>query len=74
MSEPIFLRRRDAAKYLKEKFGFCSEAMLAKLACVGGGPEFRKAGTAAIYEPAKLDEWALTQIGAPQTQTNQQTI
>ena len=65
-----YLRRRQAGEYLKDKFGFGSEKTLAKLACIGGGPEFRKAGTAALYEPAKLDEWALAKIGAPQSSTS----
>jgi len=38
-----YLRRKQAGVYLKEKYGFGSERTLAKLACVGGGPEFRKA-------------------------------
>jgi hypothetical protein len=65
-----FLRRKAAGKYLKEKYGFGSEKTLAKLACLGGGPEFRKAGDAVLYEPPKLDEWALAKIGAPQRSTS----
>lgn len=65
-----FLRRKQAGEYLKGRYGFGSEKTLAKLACVGGGPEFRKAGTAALYEPTKLDEWALAKIGAPQASTS----
>jgi hypothetical protein len=38
-----------------------------KLASIDGGPEYRRVGTssqaAAIYEPEKLDEWALAKIG-----------
>lgn len=70
MSNAHFLRRKAAGEYLKEKFGFGSEKTLAKLASVGGGPEFRKGFGAALYEPAKLDEWALTKIGEPQTSTS----
>jgi len=65
-----FLRRKQAGEYLRAKYGFGSEKTLAKLACVGGGPEFRKAANAAIYEPAKLDEWALAKIGAPRRSTS----
>ena len=65
MPSAQYLRRKQAGEYLKSKFGFGSEKTLAKLACVGGGPEFRKAGIAALYEPAKLDEWALGKIGSP---------
>lgn len=65
-----FLRRKAAGEYLKSRYGFGSERTLAKLACIGGGPEFRKAGAAALYEPEKLDEWALAKIGAPQKSTS----
>jgi hypothetical protein len=61
-SVPVFLRRKDAAKYIKEKYGFLSEKSLAKLASVGGGPEFRRVGTGKrciiLYEPNALDAWA----------------
>ncbi len=65
-----FLRRKQAGKYLKEKYGFGSERTLAKLACLGGGPEFRKAGPMVLYEPTKLDDWALSQIGKSQHSTS----
>lgn len=65
-----YLRRNAAGEYLKTKFGFGSAKTLAKLACVGGGPVFRKAGTAALYEAADLDTWALAQIGPAQTSTS----
>ena len=32
------------ADYLKDRYGHGSEKTLAKLACLGGGPEFHKAG------------------------------
>ncbi len=71
MHSPQFLRRKAAGEYLRAKFGFGSEKTLAKLACLGGGPEFRKAGTAALYEPAKLDEWAAAKISAPIVSTSE---
>jgi len=52
-------RRRDAAIYVRETWGFpCSPAWLAKLAVVGGGPFFRKAGRFPIYAREDLDSWA----------------
>ena len=66
----MFLRRRDAGRYLREKFGFCSEKSLAKMATMGGGPAFRKAGPAVLYELDELDRWALAKIGAPQSSTS----
>ncbi len=70
MQNAQFLRRKAAGEYLKNKYGFGSEKTLAKLASVGGGPEFRKGFGAALYEPSKLDEWALTKIGEPQASTS----
>jgi hypothetical protein len=70
MNNPTFLRRKAAGEYLKSKFGFGSEKSLAKLASVGGGPEFRKAGTAALYEMEALDRWAMSRIGRPQSSTS----
>jgi hypothetical protein len=62
-----FLRRIDAATYVKNRWGLpCSPRWLAKLAVVGGGPIYRKAGRTPIYAPADLDDWALARIGRPQ--------
>ena len=49
-----FLRRSDAASYITERYGFpCSRQWLAKLAVIGGGPMFRKAGRYPIYQPSR---------------------
>ena len=57
------LRRKDAAKYVQDVHGQpCSPKTLAKLAVVGGGPAYRKAGKFPLYEPDDLDEWALAKL------------
>ncbi len=61
----IFLRRREAGAYLKEKYGFCSARSLAKLACVGGGPEIIYFGTIPTYTAEGLDAWALSKMHQP---------
>jgi hypothetical protein len=67
-----FLRRSDAAAYITERYGFpCSRQWLAKLAVIGGGPVFRKAGRYPIYEPSELDRWAEARIGPPQRSTSE---
>jgi hypothetical protein len=67
-----FLRRADAAAYVSERYGFpCSRQWLAKLAVVGGGPVFRKAGRFPIYKPSDLDAWAQSRIGPAQTSTSE---
>ncbi len=71
MQQKKFLRRKDAAAYLKERYGFCSFRTLAKLACFGGGPIFRKAGKIVLYEPADLDAWALAQMSPPVSSTSE---
>jgi len=66
-----FLRRGDAARYVTETYGFpCARSWLAKLAVVGGGPVFRKAGRTPLYAPADLDAWATARIGAPRRSTS----
>ena len=39
-----YLRRSDAAAYLKKHYGAYTTETLAKLTCVGGGPVFKKFG------------------------------
>ena len=59
----IPLRRKFAAKYVQDEHGQpCSPKTLAKLAVVGGGPAYRKAGKFPLYEPDDLDEWALAKL------------
>lgn len=71
MSENRYLRRREAALYIQTTFGFpCSRQWLAKLAVIGGGPIYRKAGRTPIYAPSDLDAWALERIGSPQRSTS----
>ena len=71
MSEIRYLRRGAAGEYLKTKFGFGSARSLAKLATMGGGPVYRRAGRLIIYLPADLDEWATAKISEPQSSTSQ---
>jgi hypothetical protein len=67
-----FLRRSEAAAYVTQRYGFpCSRQWLAKLAVMGGGPVFRKAGRYPIYQPDELDRWAQARIGPPQRSTSE---
>ena len=75
MNEPSnsqrYLRRVDAARYVREHWGIpCSPKWLAKLAVTGGGPIFRKAGRFPLYLPADLNTWAEGRIGAPRRSTS----
>ena len=58
-TSPSLLRRTNAAAYVRERYGFpCSTSWLAKLAVVGGGPAFRRAGRYPLYSVTDLDSWA----------------
>jgi hypothetical protein len=73
-SKVRYLRRTDAASYLQAQFGFpCSPQWLAKLAVVGGGPVFHKAGRTPLYAPSDLDGWAVARIGRPRRSTSDVT-
>jgi hypothetical protein len=67
---PAFLVRKAAAQYITENYFPCSPKTLAKLACIGGGPEFRRAGRIPIHEPHKLDSWVQSRIGPPVRSTS----
>jgi hypothetical protein len=61
---PLNMRRAEAARYIRENHGIpCSQATLAKYACIGGGPPFRKAGKFPIYSRTDLDAWANRRLG-----------
>jgi hypothetical protein len=58
-----FLRRPEAAKHVREKWGVpCADKTLAKLAVVGGGPPFREAGRVPLYDPPDLDAWVRSKL------------
>ena len=58
------MRRADAARYIRETYGIpCVATTLAKYACIGGGPAFRKAGKFPIYSRDDLDAWAKQRLG-----------
>jgi hypothetical protein len=65
------LRRADAARYIRETYGIpCVATTLAKYACIGGGPTFRRAGKFPIYARDDLDTWARSRIGEPVQSTS----
>jgi hypothetical protein len=66
-----YRRRVDAAIYVTERYFPCSPKTLAKLAVLGGGPLFRKAGRIPVYEDAHLDRWALSKISRPVHSTSE---
>ena len=72
MSSTTYLRRRAAAEYLREQRGIpCSEKTLAKLACIGGGPIYRRFGRIPLYLIADLDAYAEAKLSKPVRSTSE---
>ena len=72
MSQTAYLRRRAAAEYLRENCGIpCSEKTLAKLACIGGGPVYRRFGRIPLYLTVDLDAYAEAKISKPVQSTSE---
>lgn len=68
---PRYLNRRAASVYLMRKWGISrSHKTLAKLACIGGGPEMTYLGRAPMYSPVSLDAWVRSMMGAPVAHTS----
>jgi hypothetical protein len=64
------LSRREASQYLLEQYGIRrSPGTLAKYACVGGGPVFRRVGRDVIYDPPALDAYANEITSGPMRST-----
>jgi len=66
-----FLRRKAASDYLRETHGLeRAPSTLAKLAVIGGGPIFRRAGRIPLYTTDDLDNWAISLLSAPMRSTS----
>jgi hypothetical protein len=66
-----FIRRREAAKYLTDKYGFGAYRTLLKGAVSGDTPAFHKAGRIVLYTREALDVWALAKISGPLKSTSE---
>ena len=68
------LRRVGASRYLLERWGIeRAPATLAKLAVVGAGPPYHRAGRWPLYDPDDLDDWAHGLIGEALASTAEHT-
>lgn len=72
---PPRIKRAEASAYLKQRHGLeRTPGTLAKLACLGGGPAFRKVGARCVlYDIEGLDRWATETIGTPRRSTSEAT-
>ena len=66
-----FMRRPEAARYLKDKYGFGASRTLAKGVVTGDTPVFHKAGRIVLYTREALDAWALAKISGPLKSTSE---
>lgn len=67
------LRRTEASAYLLQRHGVTmAPRTLAKLACIGGGPAFRRDGRIPVYDRSELDRWALARLGEPVSSTSEE--
>ena len=66
-----YLNRGQAAEYVRRKGLPCAKTTLAKLACVGGGPNFRKFGKKnVVYTVFDLDVWIKGRLTEPVANTS----
>ena len=66
-----FLRRSAASEYLDAAWGVHrAPSTLAKLAVIGGGPIFRRAGRVPLYSTEDLDKWVASKLSAPMRSTS----
>jgi len=72
MNAGHLLRRREAAQYVREKWGVpCAHKTLAKLAVVGGGPSFQRwNGRIPLYDTETLDAWVRSKLSRHLTSTS----
>ena len=74
MQNSNYLSREKASAYLLSTWGLKrAVGTLAKLAVIGGGPAFHKAGRNPLYAPADLDTWAAKIIGPRKLSTSDQS-
>lgn len=64
------LRRREAAKFLTDEGYPVAPGTLAKLASIGGGPEFESFGRLPLYRPDNLLAWAQSRSTGPRRSTS----
>jgi hypothetical protein len=71
MTSCRLLRRKAASEYLEQTWGITrAPSTLAKLAVVGGGPIFRRAGRVPLYSTDDLDDWARSLLSGPMRSTS----
>jgi hypothetical protein len=72
MGDPAYLTTKLAADFLTSEVGLpVAATTLGKLACVGGGPPYRRYANKRIYTRPELREWAEGRLSAPRKSSSQ---
>lgn len=72
MNKKPYLIRVEAAEYLSANGYPIAARTLAKMACIGGGPKFRKFGNKRpLYSPDDLLAWARSRTSEPVASTSE---
>ncbi|MCU5785941.1 hypothetical protein B27N_00944 [Alcanivorax marinus] len=71
MQNQQYLTRTESAEYLSRLGYRTSPKTLAKYACVGGGPKYRKFGQRVLYSPSDLVDWAEAKTSGPVASTSE---
>ena len=61
----MYLNRKLATDYLRQRGIKCGDSRLAHLAVTGDGPEFQYEGKFPIYTEEALDAWIESRLSAP---------
>jgi hypothetical protein len=70
----LLLTTNEVPGYVEKRFGRAaapSPKTLAKLRCVGGGPEFVRLGVRIAYPQSKIDAWVMSRISRPLRSTSE---
>jgi hypothetical protein len=66
------MRRGELPAYLRQKFGITrSVSSFARLAVLGNGPPFYRAGRQVLYDPDDADVWARELLGKARSSTSE---
>lgn len=71
LTDQPYIPRSQAPAYLAERGLKFSKNTLAKLATVGGGPEYCIFGGRAYYTAPGLDAWIAEKLSAPRRSTSE---
>lgn len=67
-----WLRRKEAAEYVRKTFGVpCAPSTLAKLASVGGGPPYKRFGRHPMYFETGLRAWVQSRMSETYSSTSE---